>query len=123
MRGQASRPVCSTPFYAQSTEPPDERRGLLMSKRSMPGLGRRGSAAGVLRMESAESSAALAIDGSALSVDWLCMVGLVALANSLSAAHTSAVQRQRERTISLSWSREATITRPVDSRSSSENKM
>jgi len=39
-------PLLLLPTQRKSTEPPDERRGLPMSSRRIPGLGRRGAAAG-----------------------------------------------------------------------------
>ncbi|XP_032310789.1 uncharacterized protein LOC116655916 [Drosophila ananassae] len=110
----------------KSTEPPDERRGLPMSRRRIPGLGRRGgpvvavvvAVAVAVAAGGTESGLASpgAPDGSALSLP---------TKYAIHCAHTSAVQRQREQTIPVSWPQypyvlEATITRAA---TGTENKM
>lgn len=96
----------------KSTEPPDERRGLLMSSRSMPGLGRgRGSAGAGVTDSTAPAVATIGstaeppLATTLVSLWFVCILRrqftvCVCRAGSRD-EHTSAVQRQRERTISL----------------------
>ncbi|XP_044313667.1 uncharacterized protein LOC108042156 [Drosophila rhopaloa] len=99
--------------HRKSTEPPDERRGLPMSRRRIPGLGRRGAGAGGLCTQSAllnpgapasAPAPAPAPDGPAASLASFCMAKTEETGKTrLFTAHTSAVQRQRELTTSVSW--------------------
>lgn len=132
-------PIPATPPPAppltqrKSTEPPDERRGLLMSSRRMPGLGRRGSteaavtaAAGVLRMVSADS--AVATIGSVLEP--LVSPWFVCIATTIHCAGSNARTRplcSANANVLYPYihvqAGEATITRAVDARSSNNGEI
>nr|AAY54805.1 IP05295p [Drosophila melanogaster] len=93
------------PTHRKSTEPPDERRGLPMSSRRIPGLGRRGAGAGGLRKDSPLLSPE--VPAAAAGSSSFCMAKkertLTLRIAIIHRAHTTAVQRQRGLTTSVSW--------------------